>query len=96
MSCRTERPLLACGQQHVRLLGDLALGLSARLEVLQVRDEAEGADPGRVDRRHERVVARLLDQEATVLGEHPAGTPGDVVTGDAVDVRNVVSCRAGS
>ena len=48
-------------------------------------------DARSVDRRDERVVAGLCEQQATVLGDHPSGAPGDVVTGRAVDVRHVVA-----
>ena len=91
MSCRTERPRLpAASSTFVCLATSRSVGRSA-VKFCRFEIEAEGAHPRRVDRCHERVVARLLDQEATVLGEHPAGTPGDVVMGDAVDVGNVVS-----
>ncbi len=82
--------LAAVAQQHLRLVRQRGLRLRARLERLEADDQVERALPRRVDRRQPRVVARLLQQRRSVLGDHPAGTPGHVVLGDSVNVRGVV------
>ena len=76
-------------EQHVRLLGDLALGLGLGGELLEPDDQIERVHAGCVDRRHAGVVASLLEQQPSVFGDHPAGPPRHVVAGDAVDVGDV-------
>ena len=71
------------------LLGELALGLRARLEALQGHDQPDRAEAGCVDDGDARVVAGLLEQQLAVLGHGPAGAPGHVVIRPAVDVRDV-------
>ena len=57
---------------------------------MQLGDEADRAEPGRVDRGDAGVVARLLEQQAAVLGGDPAGGEDAVVVGVGVDVRHAV------
>ncbi len=83
--------LAAPGPQHARLLGDLALGLGAGVEGLQRRDQPERVEAGCVDGGDPRVVAGLLEQQAAVLGEQPAGGPDARVARLGGDVRDVVA-----
>ena len=82
--------LLALRLQRLRLLGDDVLGLLARDEALELGDEADRAEPGGVDRGDAGVVARLLEQQAAVLGGDPAGGEDAVVVGVGRDVRDAV------
>ena len=75
--------------QDLGLLGDLALGLPAGLEGLQPDDQVDGPEPRSVDGGDPGVVARLFEQQRSVLGERPARAEGHVIVGLAVDVRHV-------
>ncbi len=76
-------------QQHLGLARDDTFGLGAGLEVLQVLDQADRGETGHVDRRDAGVVARLLEQQETILGGDPAGGPDAAVVGGGDDVRHV-------
>jgi hypothetical protein len=80
---------LPVGLQLRDLLAHLALGLRAGLEALEADDQLDRGLAGRVHHRDAGVVARLFEQQLAVVGERPAGAPGDVVVGLAVDMRHV-------
>ena len=96
MSSRTCSPSSARGKERILLLGDDRLRLRARLEVLKPHDEADGGEARARRSRRPRVEARLLDEEAAVLGDEPAGGPDAVlfvVRGDVRDVEAVADDR---
>ena len=66
--------------QLADLLRHLALGLRARLELLQSHDQVDRRQARDVDDRHPGVPARLLEQQLAVVGERPARAPGHVIS----------------
>ncbi len=90
MSCSSLRPLTPARTQHARLLGDLPLGGRGRAEVAKAARQPDGGDARCVDRGDARVVARLLEQQAAVGRDDPAGGEGQGVARLRRDVRHAV------
>ncbi len=82
-------PARARRADDARLARDLGLGLRARRERPDRGDQPDGAQVRRVDGREPGVVARLLEQEPTVLGDDPARRPRERVVRLGGDVRDV-------
>ena len=80
--------ITASGLRHDRV------GLLARRELVQPRDQVDGREVGCVDRRGQAVEARLIEQQAAVLGDRVTGAERHVVVGLPVDVRDVVGVAA--
>ena len=89
MSCSTARPLAPAPavRRSACATSCSVCALGVKLARFPIRPIALSA--GCVDRRHPGDVARLAEQQPSVLGDDPSRPPRHVVAGDAVDVRDV-------
>ncbi len=89
MSCRTARPFAPLASSASVCLETSRSVCALGLKFSRFEMSPSALDAGCVDRGHQRVIAGLLEQQAAVLGDHPARPPGDVVASGAEDVGDV-------